>query len=685
MRATGGHYKRSFLASSGLAIILVAMAQHTSAQERNPANNDDGVALNTITIQNTRAAQGDSPYATPAAVSTVSKEDINRYGDVKLDDLLRDVPGTFTRINGSQPGVAVNIRGFEGSGRVNTMIDGVRQNFRFTGHEATGFTYVDSNLLTDIDVSRGAVTGVGGGSLAGSVNLRTLGVDDIVREGRQYGVLGRASWGSNGVGFSEMLAAGARANSMGIAAAISRRDSKNYKDGDGNEQKNTGQELTSGLVKTEFGFGEDHKLALGGVFYNNDFGANSYDQNIKNKTLTANYSYNPSDNNLIDLHVNAYYNRLDMTYYESLSTGRPGGSTGRKIKDEGVGVDVANTSRFNLGEVGVSWNYGVEYFRDRVSGDNTGVNPSDGHSSTGGVFSQTTFTYGIADLIVGLRYNFYDIEGNASDGSVLVDKSYNSFDPRITLAINATNWLQPYVTYSQSMRSPTLQETMVGGVHPGSTQVGFRANPDLEPEKQKGWEIGANIRKDDLFTAGDALRVKASYYDMDVEDYIISTGVNGCDPFIRGCQTWYTNVDGTSRVRGVELQANYDAGFAFGGVSYTYSKSDLPPIMPGLGASQYLPDNIFSLSGGARFFERKLTVGGRYSYVSEGKVAGYTGVSKNEDSYGLVDVFANYKFNEKVDLTFKVNNLFDKSYTPFLSTSGSGQGRTFLVATQFQF
>jgi hemoglobin/transferrin/lactoferrin receptor protein len=50
-----------------------------------------------------------------------------------------------------------------------------------------------------------------------------------------------------------------------------------------------------------------------------------------------------------------------------------------------------------------------------------------------------------------------------------------------------------------------------------------------------------------------------------------------------------------------------------------------------------------------------------------------------------VDVFANYKFTDNVDLTLKVNNLFDKSYTPFLSTSGSGQGRTFLVATQFQF
>lgn len=686
MRVINGEHKRSFLASTGLAVILTTMASGAYAQQKAAASEADGVELKTITIQNPTAAKGDAPYSTPAAVSAVSKEEINRYGDVKLDDLLRDVPGTFTRINGQQPGVAVNIRGFEGSGRVNTMIDGVRQNFRFTGHEASGFTYVDSNLLADIDVSRGAVTGLGGGGLAGSVNLRTLGVDDIVRPGQQYGVLGRASWGSNGVGFSEMIAGGARVNSMGIAGAISHRDSDNYKNGDGVAQKNTGQKLTSGLIKTEFGFGEDHKLSLGGVLYNNDFGANSYNQTIKNRTLTANYSYNPADNDLIDFHLNGYYNRLDMNYFENLSGSWNATTSGREIRDTGLGFDISNTSRFNVNEIAVKWNYGVEYFRDKVTGEKTGVNPDNGRSTTGAVFSDTTLSYGIADLTVGLRYNFYSLEGDATDGTSLVDRSFNALDPRITLAVNATNWLQPYVTYSHSMRSPTLQETMVGGVHPGSTQISYRANPDLEPEKQRGWEIGANIRKDDLLTAGDSLRIKANYYDMDVENYIISSAYNGCNPLTdRTCQTWYTNVDGNSRVRGVELQAAYDAGFAFGGVTYTYTKANLPSILPGLGASQYLPDNIFSLSGGARFLERKLTVGGRYSYVSTGKVAGYTGTTTSDKSYGLVDVFANYKFTENVDLTLKVNNLFDKTYTPFLSTSGSGQGRTFLVATQFQF
>ncbi|UXN03474.1 TonB-dependent receptor domain-containing protein [Bartonella sp. HY406] len=677
MRVAFKMKKHLLMAGIALNSVILLVANIAHAQDSHSGENSD--TLQTVTVTGSNGAM------TPAGVSVVTAEDINRYGSGNLQDVIRDIPGTFTWDNPSQPGLAINIRGFEGSGRVNTMIDGVRQNFRFTGHDASGYSYVDSNLLTEIDVERGAVVGAGGGALAGSVNLRTLSVEDIIKPGQNYGVLGKASWGSNGVGFSEMIAGGARNDIAGVAAAISRRDSRDFKDGDGNRQSNTGQELTSGLVKAEFGYGTDHRLNLGGVFYNNDFGANSYNQNVKNTTLTANYSYNPTDNDWVDLHVNAYYNRLKMEYFENLR-GVWGGSSGREIEDRGVGFDISNTSRFNLGEVGVKWLYGVEYFRDKIEGANSGVNPSNGTASSGGVFSDATFSYKIVDLTAGLRYNFYKMNGDAKDGTSLVDQSHNSVDPRITLAVNVTDWLQPYVTYSQSMRSPTLQETMVGGIHPGSTTFGFIANPNLEPEKQKGWELGVNVKKADVFTAGDFVRARAAYYDMDIKDYIVSEGRDGCDPLAnRRCQTWYNNVPGTSRVRGFEAEALYDAGFAFANLSYTHTKSDLPGILPGLGASQYLPDNVFSIGGGARLFERKLTVGGRYRYVSSGKVSTYTGVDKSDGSYGLVDIFTTYKFKEDIELSFKVNNLFNKTYTPFLSSANSGQGRTFLISTQFRF
>lgn len=664
---TGGH-RSHFMTGTALTLVLIATSS-AFAQEQSAKPDEAEVNLKTIVI---RKADPNASASTTDPVSKVTRSTMNRFGGIKIDDTLRNEPGVFTRINGSQPGVAVNIRGFEGSGRVNMMIDGVRQNFRFTGHEASGFTYVDQNLLAEIDVTRGATTGVGGSGLSGSVNFRTLGVNDIVDEGKQWGVLGRASWGSNGVGFSEMLAGGARIDAMGIAAAISRRDSNSYKNGDGIRQPNTGQELTSGLFKTEFGFGEDHHLALGGVFYKNDFAANSYDQTLKNNTLTANYRYNPSDNDLIDLRVNAHYNETSMRYNKGLNAYAT--YAGREITDKGLGFDVSNTSNFTVSDVSIAWKNGVEYFHDKISStkDKAGVNPSNGKNSSGAVFTEAKFSYGIVDVTTGLRYNFFKLDGDANDGSKLVDRSINALDPKITLAVNATDWLQPYVTYSHSMRPPTLQETMLGGAH----NMSMIPNPYLEPEKQRGWEIGFNIAKNDVFLADDSLSLKANYYDMRVENYIAARSTpNGMQ---------YVNLDGKSNVRGFEFEANYDARFAFAGISYAHTKTNMPAQTPGAGASQYTPDDVVTLTAGTRFLEEKLTTGVRYNYVSGGKNATYTGTERTK-SYALVDVFANYKFTENVDLTLKVNNVFNKQYKPALSTSGDGQGRTFMVATQFKF
>lgn len=626
------------------------------------------------------------PTDVPAAVSEVSPEQLDRFGRQNLNDTMRSVPGTFTRENTQQPGVAVNIRGFEGSGRVNSMIDGVRQNFRFTGHEASGFTYVDPNFLAGVDVARGAVSTMGGGGLAGSVNFRTIGVDDVVREGQRFGLLGRSTAGSNGVGFSGMIAGGMKEGSFGFTAALSGRSSQDYRNGDGFKVANTGQDLQSGLFKAEFGIGEDQKLSLGGILYHNDFAANSYYQTINNRTATLNYSYDPSDNDLVHLKVNGYYNNIRMAYKRPITPSPFAASAGRVLDDIGVGFDVSNTSKVDFGKVQWKSVNGVEYFHDSFSGKKTGVNPADGNSYGGAVFSENTFTYGIFDLIGALRYDFYGLDGSAdagptSGGAYTVDQSKGSLNPKVTLAVNPTDWIQPYVTYSHSQRAPTLQETMLGGDHPGATSASFVPNPSLLPESQRGWELGVNIKHNGLLTADDSLRVKADYFDMRVEDFITSR----TNPTFGKMQ--FVNLPGATHQKGFELSANYDAGFAFTNLAYTHTDTDLPSLQPGLGAISYLPNDIVSFTLGGRFFEQKLTAGARISYVSN--TIGFDFAEPvntvEEAGYTLTDLFASYKLTDEIDVDFKVTNLFDKQYTPALSTIGTGQGRTYYVGTQFQF
>jgi hemoglobin/transferrin/lactoferrin receptor protein len=641
-----------------------------------------------------------NPFTTPAPVSSASADEVQLFGQRNIGNVLRGMPGTFSRDSIQNPGLSVNIRGFEGSGRVNTMIDGVRQNFRFTGHEAQGFAYVDPALVAGVDVTRGAVSGVGGaGALAGSANIRTLGVDDILKDGKNWGALATLTWGSNDVGFSEMAAGALRSTGGGaaIAGAISYSNPDDYQNGDGITVPYTGQNLLSGLVKGEFKPTDDLTVNLGAVLYDNDFVSNSNSQNIKSNTYSAGVNWDP-DSELVNVSAHVYYNDVKMTYDENPLTAFS--SPGRVIDDQGVGFDISNTSNYNLGSVSVSSTYGLEYFQDDVETYNTktptsggGVNPS-GKSSIGGVFQETTFSYNMLDVIAGLRYDFYSLDGTsyikASNvvglpvGEYNMDQSDGRVDPRITIALNPYEWLQPYVTYAETFRPPTINETMLGGSHPGSSQS-YSPNPFLEPEVAKGWEFGANIKKNGLLTEGDMFRLKANYYYQNIENYVTVFSNNNY-------VFWFGNNPGTSVVKGFELETAYDAGFAFGNLSYTHAESDLPPTQNGLGVASYPPADVFALTAGARFLEQRLTIGGRVNYV--GKTEGGTGffgsVAADWDAYTLVDAFANYKFDNGLDLSANVTNLFDKAYTPALSnvstfTGDTGRGRTVLLTAKMQF
>ncbi|URK87288.1 TonB-dependent receptor [Rhizobium sp. RCAM05350] len=661
-----------------------------------------GEATYLQTITATGSKTGRDPYSTPAATSTITADEVEQFGNRNIDDALRATPGTFTRDNPQNPGLAVNIRGLEGSGRVNMMIDGVRQNFRFTGHEAQGFAYIDPAFIAGIDISRGAVSGVGGaGALAGAANLRTYNIEDLLTDGKTYGGFATASFGSNQSGWSESALGAYRVNdSIAFLGGISKKTQATTRTAMARLFPIPESDLISGIFKTEITPNDEHSLKLSGILYNNDFVANSYDQSITAQTYSANYAYTPG-NDLIDFRANVYYNDIKMKYDKSPVIPGGGSAAGRVIDDKGFGFDVSNTSNFDLGAVAVTSNYGVEYFSDDYDVVNSRLSPSSGvngsgKSSTTSVFNSTKLTYGIADLTLGLRYDRFDLKGDGqvSAGNPLgmpagpysVDSSEGRVNPSVTFALNPVEWLQPYVKYAETSCGPTVNETFVGGTHPGGgAPQFFFPNPFLEPEISKGWEVGANIKVDDLLTAGDSFRFRADYFNNDVDNYITANFVGG---------THFANVPGTTKVQGIELEGAYDAGFAFANISYTHTESDLPSQVNGFGAQSYLPDDIFTATLGARFLEdHRLTVGGRLYAVSEsyiGEINVAPGQSPYQDGYELVDIFTNYKFKNGFELTASVLNVFDKEYTPALSTSPSitvdtGRGRTFLVTAKATF
>lgn len=691
-------YRSTLLLGTAFVAAMAGTTADAQAQQKS-------TFLSPLTIASGEGDGIGDPYADPKAESTVSADEIAQFGGKNADDVLRVQPGTFTRDSPQNPGIAVNIRGLEGSGRVNMSIDGARQNFRFTGHEAQGFTYVDPALLGGIDVQRGGVAGAGGaGALAGVANFRTLVVDDLITDEKNFGGFASVTAGTNGAGFSESGAAAFRVNdTFAILGALSKRSPENYSNGAGEEVPFTAQDIISGLGKVEITPSEDLKITLSGLFFHDEFAANSYHQTVTNQTYTARLDYTPFDNELIDLHALIYKNETNMEYGDPIVASPAYSAVGREIDVNTWGLSLYNTSRGNVGDVGIEATYGFEFASDDVDVlnskiiDTDGVNPS-GKGSIASIFSTTTASLGIVDLTGGLRYDYYTAEGRAgynplSDnpfdipvGGMDVDRADGRLNPSVTLALNPTDWLQPYVSYTESMRAPTVNELFAGGEHPSVPMPGGDpgiqiANPTLEPEIAKTVEVGANFRFDGVINPDDSLRIKANYFHSSIDNYITSNIIpHFIPPTTFYYEAFFANNPGTSTVQGVELQAAYDAGAYFGGLSYTHTSTDLPP-QDGLGAVSFLPDHIFSLTAGLRLLEdQSLTVGGRVTAVSDSSHDAPSGESI--EGYALVDLFGNYKLENGIELGLNISNVFDAEYTPALSYTPSsggidtGRGRT---------
>ena len=168
-------YRFTFLRAallSGTALLSTApMAQE--AVRPAPA---EVIELDQVTVLSDRRLQ--RPIETLGGVSVVSRSEIDRFDPSLIDSVLDTIAGVATAPRDDDPSTAVNIRGLQDSGRVNVLIDGARQNFQVTGHNAGNAFYVEPSLLAGVDVIRGPIANAyGSGAIGGVVSMRTLGID----------------------------------------------------------------------------------------------------------------------------------------------------------------------------------------------------------------------------------------------------------------------------------------------------------------------------------------------------------------------------------------------------------------------------------------------------------------------------------------------------------------------------
>ena len=143
--------------------------------------------LDTITVAATKTPERAIDALAP--VSSISLDKIQGLQPNRLSDIFYAIPGVSFQERGDDPATVINIRGLQDFGRVAVVVDGARQNYQRTGHNANGSFFLDPELIGGVDVVRGPTANIyGSGAIGGLVSFRTKDINDVLRPGERWGV-----------------------------------------------------------------------------------------------------------------------------------------------------------------------------------------------------------------------------------------------------------------------------------------------------------------------------------------------------------------------------------------------------------------------------------------------------------------------------------------------------------------
>ncbi|RZN28971.1 TonB-dependent hemoglobin/transferrin/lactoferrin family receptor [Bradyrhizobium sp. Leo121] len=689
-------------------------------------------SLDTITVAASKIEERAIDALAP--VSVVTLEQIQGRQPSTIGDLLYNLPGVWVQDRGDEPSTSINIRGLQDFGRVAVVVDGARQNYQRTGHFANGSFFLNPELISSIDIVRGPTANIyGSGAIGGVASFRTKDIEDVVRPGERWGVDYKNVFGSNEGRWLTSVFGGVRVNpNVDVFAGGTYSTQENYKDGTGFEVANTGNRLSSGIAKLTVRPADGHEVKLGTIFQediysvgqparragdpnstnangtNNLSGTSIYASNVKNYTTTLGWTYSQPDDRLFDWDAKVYWNRTENDQIKTGHTsttpsafcgGVPGNAVSGCIGSnrgyllDTYGVDIHNTSRFDLLDWHNAITYGLDAFQDEVStNDRSGtseVTTPGGRRTVSGGFVQWKANYqNLVETISALRYDNYQLESGTTS------TSGDRLSPKITVGLMPAAMLTPYVSYAEGYRAPSITETLVNGPHSGATindsffrcpsgtpgpgadsTFCFVPNPNLKPEIGKNKEIGFNLKKNDLFVPGDSIRGKFNFFRNDIENYIdlvsygpplvVPTGPPPAPritvlPFVQ-----YQNI-AEARIEGFEAETMYDARTWFVGIAGSYMQGK--NLQTGLGLYSIPPQKI-TTTAGVRLLDNTLVISAMWTSALANNNIPPTFTPAT--SYDLVNLYVAYTPTRDLVLNFSVENLLDQYYRPYAIPVGS--------------
>lgn len=710
--------------SSGLsnvvtyATLICSLYGHQAAADTVTPNQG---SMDTVNVLATRGEK--SNLETPATVSSISKQDMDRRGVKNIKDLFAEeldvdvkqtirtgnsVSGASNRKGSSE---SINIRGLEGN-RLNLMVDGIKlpYSFGFGSHSAARGDYLDVDGVSSVQVLRGSSSALyGSDGVAGTVLFNTIEPHDMLNENDQAtslaasyfdasqtskGVLSHArrgeDWSAVMVGSlalgHETETQGANGGSGGARTQANPMDTHNtYVLAKYIKELHGGDELKftledskkridtnnlnaiSGSIHSDVG--QDHidrtRLSLDHQYHINGPWADVIDSKLWHQETSAHQAVWQTGTSQSNPYLPSTYNRTRDNKVNNDAHGL-NLQASKDILQKGDHINLAHQLK-----------YGFDVSESRVkqelnrSGD---VSTPESYipktkQDMFGIYLQDDLSISHLNLIPAIRFDRWSINSSA------INKNDQAWSPSLGAIWTQKQAAMPFMNIGKGFRAPAAEEISASFTNQGHGYA-YIPNPNLNPERVLAKEVG-------IKGSVQQFKYAISYFDNSYDDFISQytfnsrtspTGLVTCG--LPQCYQ-YQNAP-KANIQGLDVRFEYRHNpewlFKAGYVRSSGTESTLAGVNQPINTVQ--PERIIV---SADYHQGIWGATTTIKYVGAKKQEDIAGANANTyapGSYTLINARGQYKASKQLNLYAGINNLFDKKYIDWANISSSGLTQT---------
>lgn len=635
-----------------LALAIATGAASPALAQSNPTLPTTDEAGNDIVVTGSRSGEAVEIRNLPASVTLISDADLAERQTRIVSDVLRDVPGlAVSRTGGVGGSTQVRVRGSEAN-HVLVLIDGIEVSDPYQGEFDFGTLITDE--AAKIEVLRGQQSSLYGSDAIGGV------IQYITLTGREApgfsarvegGSFGTVTGGARAAGFTDTL-------DYALSTSVYRTDGTP-----------TARNGTRDVGATSIGATAKVTWTPSDIFKLTGVGRYSYTDALTNNS--ENDGASPLFGTTVDspgVHYRneAFYGlaRAELALADGRWTNALTGQIADTTRDNftSTGTGSGDKGRRYKGTFESSFRFGSDRVVNRVTGavdfEREEFQNTTPQSPSFPFFRgrRSTDNWGI----VG-QYELTVDDAFSAGASIRRDEN-DRFDDVTTWRAQA-GYRLPFGlrvrgAYGTGVKNPGYNELF------GYSDGRYIGNPNLKPEKSKGWEAGV----DQDFIGGKAT-VGATYFDSRLEDEIYT--IYPAPDFVATPANRTTR----SKQHGVEFfvaarpipQIKFD-------LAYTYLKARengveevrRPKHVASLNTTIFSTDERFSGTLTVRY-------NGRQSDVTFTDPTYATSPVVQLQEFVLLNMNAEYKLSDRFSVFGRVENLLDENYEEIFSFATPGR------------